>query len=105
HAGRFTCPTGVNDYLHVRNVGERVQRNMLYRPYARESQHHDRGKHQEPVPFAPFNDSGDHRYIPPSALTVKCFVPITRPFCRAVIVTCHEPPEPRFPLPSYKPPP
>ena len=39
------------------------------------------------------------------ALTVSFSVTIVSPFFRAVIVTCHMPPEPRSPLPSYNPPP
>ena len=41
--------------------------------------------------------------MPPSALTVKCLLTMVCPFCVAVMVTCHVPPEPRSPLPSYIP--
>src|SRR5919198_699438 len=32
----LACPLGVNDYLHVADVGKSVQRNVLQAPYARD---------------------------------------------------------------------
>src|SRR5579859_6197645 len=41
--------------------------------------------------------------MPPAAFTVSCLFTMVRPFCCAVIVTCHVPLEPSSPLPSYRP--
>src|SRR5258708_7443078 len=60
---------------------------------------------QESIVCAPLDDSGDHDYIPPVALSVSCLLAIVCPFCCAPTVTCQVPPEPRSPLPSYTPPP
>src|SRR6266851_4148486 len=62
------------------------------------------GENQEAIVCAPLNDSRDHDYIPPVALTVSCLLAIVCPFCWARIVTCQVPPEPRSPFPSYIPP-
>src|SRR6266436_707741 len=58
---------------------------------------------QEAIVSAPLDDSGDHDYIPPVALSVSCLLAIVCPFCCALMVTCQVPPEPRSPLPSYVP--
>src|ERR1700694_4100076 len=63
------------------------------------------GEYQESIVCAPLDDSGDHDYIPPVALSVSCLLAIVCPFCCALMVTCQVPPEPRSPLPSYTPPP
>src|SRR2546426_11256268 len=63
------------------------------------------GEDQEAIVGAPFDDSRDHDYIPPVALSVSCLLAIVCPFCCALTVTCQVPPEPRSPLPSYIPPP
>src|SRR5260370_33599518 len=60
---------------------------------------------QEAIVCAPLDDSGDHDYIPPVALSVSCLFAIVCPLCCALMVTCQVPPEPRSPLPSYIPPP
>src|SRR5439155_7493079 len=63
------------------------------------------GEYEEAIVCAPLDDSGDHDYIPPVALSVSCLLAIVCPFCCALTVTCQVPPEPRSPLPSYTPPP
>src|SRR5437660_7423723 len=63
------------------------------------------GEYEESIMCAPLDDSGDHDYIPPVALSVSCLLAIVCPFCCALMVTCQVPPEPRSPLPSYIPPP
>src|SRR5947209_8785504 len=63
------------------------------------------GKDQEAIVCAPLDDSGDHDYIPPVALSVSCLLAIVCPFCSALMVTCQVPPEPRSAFPSYSPPP
>ena len=58
------------------------------------------GKTRKAVARAPLDHAGDHAYIPPVALSVSCLLAIVCPFCVAVIVTCHVPPDPRSPRPS-----
>src|SRR3977135_572373 len=78
---------------------------MTHGPDSGERWKKNPGKDQESIVRTPFNDSRDHDYIPPVALTVSCLLAIVSPFCRARMVTCQVPPEPRSPLPSYMPPP
>lgn len=47
--------------------------------------------------------SVNYRYIPPLAVMLSFLVAMICPLCRAVTVTCHIPPEPRSPWPSYIP--
>src|SRR5216684_5894207 len=98
-AGGLTFPIGVDDYLNVGYIGQRVQRDITHRPNSREHYGESAGENQKAIIGAPFNDSGDHGYMPPVALTVNCLVALTRPFCWAVTFTCHVPPEPSSPLP------
>src|SRR5207245_10437739 len=74
-------------------------------PGSRQSKKKQPGEDQEPIVCAPLDDSGDHDYIPPVALSVSCLLAIVCPFCCALMVTCQVPPEPRSLLPSYNPPP
>src|SRR6266566_5044436 len=78
---------------------------MAHGPDSGERQKENSSKDEEAIVCAPLNDSRDHDYIPPVALTVTCLLPIVCPLCWARMVTCQVPPEPRSPLPSYVPPP
>src|SRR5712672_278350 len=78
---------------------------MAHGPNSGESQEKDTSEDQEAIVCAPLDDSGDHDYIPPVALSMSCLLAIVCPFCCALMVTCQVPPEPRSPLPSYIPPP
>ena len=74
--GRLACPARMNDHLHVRDIGQRVQRHMLQRPDSGKCQQQHGGKDQEAIARANFNNSGEH-YMPPVAFTRNCFVAIT----------------------------
>src|SRR5438552_3708948 len=78
---------------------------MAHGPDSSQRQQKYCGEDQEAIVCAPLDDSGDHDYIPPMALSVSCLLAIVCPFCLALTVTCQVPPEPRSPLPSYMPPP
>src|SRR6266446_686725 len=78
---------------------------MSHGPDSSEREQKNASEDQEAIVSAPLDDSGDHSYIPPVALTVSCLLAIVCPFRCARIVTCQVPPEPRSPLPSYIPPP
>src|SRR6266481_5568209 len=78
---------------------------MPHGPDSGERKQQHPGENQEVIVRAPLNDSRDHDYIPPLALTVSCLLAIVSPFCWARTVTCQVPPDPRSPLPSYMPPP
>src|SRR2546423_984373 len=78
---------------------------MAHGPDASQRKQKHGGEDQEAIVGAPLDDSGDHDYIPPVALSVSCLFAIVCPFCCARMLTCHVPPEPRSPLPSYIPPP
>src|SRR5580704_2813479 len=78
---------------------------MAHGPDSSQREQKHCGKDDKSIVCAPLNGSGDHDYIPPVALTVSCLLAIVCPFCCARMVTCQVPPEPRFPLPSYIPPP
>src|SRR5438477_746065 len=78
---------------------------MAHGPDSSQRQQEYSGEDQEAIVCAPLDDSGDHGYIPPVALSVSCLLAIVCPFCCALTVTCQVPPEPRSPLPSYIPPP
>src|SRR5580704_4834921 len=103
--GGLAFPVGVNDHLDIGYVREGVKRDMPHTPNSGQSEEEDSRKDQEAIVGAPFNDARNHDYIPPVALTESCLFAIVWPFCCAVIVTCHVPPDPRAPLPSYIPPP
>src|SRR6266568_8365902 len=103
--GWLALPIGMNDHLHIGNVRQGVQRNMAQGPNPSQREQQHAGKDQESIVCAPLDDSGDHGYIPPVALTVNCLLTIVCPLCWARMVTCQVPPEPRSPLPSYVPPP
>src|SRR6266849_3505045 len=102
--GWLAFPIGVNDHLHIRNVRQGVQRNVAHGPDSSQREQKYPGEDQEAIVGAPLDDSGDHGYIPPVALSVSCLLAIVCPCC-ALMVTCQVPPEPRSPLPSYMPPP
>src|SRR6266849_3622564 len=78
---------------------------MAHRPDSSQREQKHPSEDQESIECAPLDDSGDHGYIPPVALSVSCLLAIVCPFCCALTVTCQVPPEPRSPLPSYTPPP
>src|SRR5882724_4628081 len=78
---------------------------MAHGPDSSQREQKHPGENQEAIVCAPLNDSRDHDYIPPAALTVSCLLAMVWPFCWARMVTCQVPPEPRSPLPSYIPPP
>src|SRR6202047_1254071 len=78
---------------------------MAHGPDSSQRKQKHRGKYEEAIVRAPLDDSGDHGYIPPVALSVSCLLAIVCPFCWTLMVTCQVPPEPRSPLPSYIPPP
>src|SRR6266478_8142447 len=78
---------------------------MSHGPDSSEREQKNASEDQEAIVSAPLDDSGDHGYIPPVALSVSCLLAIVCPFCCALMVTCQVPPEPRSPLPSYNPPP
>src|SRR4029077_8859870 len=82
-----------------------VQRNVAHGPDSGQRKKKHSGEDQEAIVGTPLDDSGDHDYIPPVALSVSCLFAIVCPFCCALMVTCQVPPEPRSPLPSYIPPP
>ena len=103
--GRLAFPVGVNDDLDIGNVRQGVKRDMSHTPNSGQSEKENSRKDQEAIVSAPFNDTRNHGYIPPVALTESCLFAMVWPFCCAVIVTCHVPPDPRAPLPSYIPPP
>src|SRR5208282_1722296 len=69
HIGWLTRPFGVDDHLHIADIGKRIQRDVTQAPNTRDRQQHDPGKNQETILFTPFNDSGDH-YMPPVAPTL-----------------------------------
>src|SRR5258708_8708633 len=100
--GRLACPTRMNDHLHIRDVRQCVKRYMLQRPDSGKGEQQHRCKDHEPIACANINYSGKH-YMPPVAFTRNCFVAITWPFFWTEMVTCHVPPEPSEPLPSYMP--
>src|SRR5438128_9501445 len=78
---------------------------MAHGPDSSQREQKHSGEYEESIVCAPLDDSGDHDYIPPVALSVSCLLAIVCPFCCALMVTCQVPPEPRSPLPSYIPPP
>ena len=49
HVGRFTGPGRVDDDLHIRDVRQSVQRDMLERPDARKCEQQDCGEDQEAI--------------------------------------------------------
>ena len=100
--GWLSGPGCVDDHLHVRDVWQCIQRNMLERPDASQCQQQDSGEDHEAIARASIDDFGEH-HMPPVAFTRNCFVASTSPFFWTVMATCHVPPEPREPLPSYKP--
>src|ERR1700749_2515575 len=102
NVGWLTSPTRVNNNLHVRDVRQRVQRQMPQRPDSGQSEQQHRGENQKAIAGANINNSGEH-YMPPVAFTRNCFVAITGAFFGTEMVTCHVPPEPSEPLPSYMP--
>src|SRR6266849_3115647 len=79
--------------------------NLAHGPDSSQRKEQHSCENQEAIVCAPLDDSGDHGYIPPVALSVSCLLAIVCPFCCAPTVTCQVPPEPRSPLPSYMPPP
>src|SRR5207248_8000497 len=95
---------GVNDHLNIGDIWQCIQRHVLQRPDPSQSEHRHRGEDEKTVACANFNDSREH-HMPPVAFTLICFVAMTCPFFWAEIVTCHVPPEPSEPVPSYTPPP
>src|SRR6266849_9338366 len=103
--GWFAFPVGVNDHLHVGNIRQGVQRNVADGPDSSQCKQKYPSEDEEAIVCAPLDDSGDHCYIPPVALSVSCLLAIVCPFCCALTVTCQVPPEPMSPLPSYIPPP
>ena len=74
--GRLACPACVNDHLHVGDVRQRIQRNMLQRPDSGKCEQQHSGKDQEAIARAHFDDSGEH-HMPPVAFTRSCFVAMT----------------------------
>src|SRR5437660_7123744 len=78
---------------------------MAHGPDASQRKQKHSGEDQEAIVCAPLDDSKDHDYIPPVALSVSCLLAIVCPFCCALMVTCQVPPELRSTLPSYMPPP
>src|ERR1019366_1382710 len=75
HIGRLPRPFGVDDDLHIADIGKRIQRDVTQAPNTRYRQQHDPGKNQETILFTPLNNSGDH-YMPPVALTLSCLLAI-----------------------------
>src|SRR5713101_7260398 len=78
---------------------------MTHGPDSSQREQKHSGEDQETIACAPLNDSRDHDYIPPVALSVSCLLAIVCPFCCALMVTCQVPPELSSTLPSYIPPP
>jgi hypothetical protein len=85
--------------LHVRDVGQGVERDMAQGPDPGERQHQHRRKDQEAVAGAALDDPGQH-HMPPSALRRSCFAARLFPSLLAVTVTCQEPPDSSVPGPS-----
>jgi hypothetical protein len=92
NAGRFTLPWDVHNHLHIGNVGECIERNILNGPDASQDEQDCAGENKKTVSSAPFDYAGNHGYIPPSAIKVSCLEAMGWPFFVAVKVICHVPP-------------
>ena len=91
HTRWFTGPRGVNNHLHVADVGQGIERNPLHAPYARHDQQNSPCKNQKRIARAPRDNTCNH-HIPPVALRVNRFVAAVWPPLWTVTVTCHVPP-------------
>src|SRR5690348_1152217 len=89
---RLTFPGDVDDHLHIGDVRQRIERNVLERPDSGKKQHESPDENQEAVVRAPINNAGDHGYMSPCAWRLSCFVARTAPFLTAVMVIFHVPP-------------
>lgn len=58
--GRFTIPRRVDDDLHIRDIGQCVERYVIERPDSRKHQQHDATENQEPVAGARFYEPREH---------------------------------------------
>ena len=52
---------GVDDHLHVREVGDRIERRSRHRPNARKNDEHRADQHQHDIVRGPADQAGDHR--------------------------------------------
>ncbi len=93
-------PTRMHDHLHIRDVRQRIERNVTKRPDTGQRQHQNASKYEEAISSAKIDDSWRACHIPPSALTRNCFVAMVWPFCFTVTVTCQVPPDSSTPVPS-----
>src|SRR6266481_3151778 len=105
NVGGLAFPVRMNNDLDVGDVRQGVKWDLAQAPDAGQSQQKNSRENKETIVRTPFDDTSNHDYIPPVALTESCLFAMVCPFCCAVIVTCHVPPEPRTALPSYIPPP
>ncbi len=59
-AGWLPGPSGMNDDLHVGNIGQCIKRDAAQRPDPREHEKQRPRENKEPIPRTPVNRSGDH---------------------------------------------
>src|SRR5689334_15720957 len=91
----------MHNHLHIGNVRQSVQGNILERPDPGQHQHQSPGENKKSIIRAPINYAGDHGCIPPSAFKLTCFVATTAPPLVAVMLICQVPPVSNFTCPSY----
>jgi hypothetical protein len=61
---RLTRIARADDHLHIRKIGQSVERRAFERPHAPRAQRRHRDQHQDAVGDGPANDAGDHGLAP-----------------------------------------
>ena len=64
NVGRLARPWGVDNHLHVRDVGQGIERDATQRPDSCQHEQERAGENQKTIASAPVNPAGNHLHPP-----------------------------------------